>query len=126
MIKSKRKEIIDIAKDALEILDEKKAMNAIIMDLREVNSFLEYFLIVTANSIVHCKSLYKDLKLVFNNAGYNEKNRPDFDSNWLVMDFGEIIVHIFTEETKNFYQLDKLWADARFITRDDLESMETL
>lgn len=126
MIKSKRKEIIDVAKDALDLLDEKKAEQAIIMDLRDVNTFLEYFLIATGNSMVHCKALIKDLRKVFNEGGYKEKNRPEFDSNWIILDFGAIIVHIFTQDTKNYYQLDKLWADAKFITRDDLNSMKSM
>jgi ribosome-associated protein len=110
----------------MDLLDEKKAIDYFIMDLKEVNSYLEYFLIVTGNSHVHCKSLTKDLRKIFNEGGYKEKNRPEYDSSWIVLDFGEIIIHIFTQDTKDYYQLDKLWADAKFIQKKDLDELDIL
>lgn len=109
-------DIIEIARNCAMVLDEKKALNSILIDLRKINSYFDYFLITTGNSHIHCKSLAKDLRKFLISSGLKERNIPGTDSGWIVLDFSEIIVHIFTEEMKEYYQLDKLWADADTIS----------
>ena len=109
-------EIVEIAKSCARVLDEKKAMNSILMDLRKINSYLDYFIITTGNSQIHCKSLAKEIRNHLISKGLKERNKPDTSSGWIVLDFNEIIVHIFTEDMKEYYQLDKLWADAESIS----------
>ncbi len=104
--------MIDIGKKCLEFLDEKKAENTVFMDLRRVNSYLDYFIIATGNSGIHCRSLARDLEKFAISEGLKMYGNPDYNSEWIIIDFGEIIVHIFTEEMRNYYQLERLWADA--------------
>jgi len=47
--------------------------------------------------------------------GYKQRNRPETESGWIVMDFDEIVIHIFTEQLREYYQLERLWADAKKI-----------
>jgi len=105
-------EIIKICLSGVKVLDEKKAFNTILLDLREVNSYLDYFLITSGNSKIHCRSLARELQKTFVGLGLRILNKPDLDSGWIILDFGELIIHVFTEEIRYYYNLEKLWADA--------------
>jgi ribosome-associated protein len=105
-----------IWRDCLVHLDEKKAIEPVFMDLRKVNSYLDYFIIATGNSQIHCRALARDISKFLYDKGIREHGSHDPDSEWIVLDFGGLIVHIFTEEMRLYYQLEKLWADAEVIS----------
>ena len=104
-----------IVKDFANLLDEKKSEDTVILDLKEINSYFNYFIVTTGNSHVHCRALAREVQKFINSRGMKLNNIPEFDSGWIVMDFGEIVIHIFTSEMRAFYQLEKLWGDAKKI-----------
>jgi len=104
-----------IGKECLQHLDDKKAVEPVFMDLRKVNSYLDYFLIATGNSQTHCRALARDISEFLHEKGIKEYGSHDSNSEWIILDFGGLIVHIFTEEMRSYYQLEKLWADAEII-----------
>jgi ribosome-associated protein len=104
--------IIDLARRCARVLGEKKADDIVLLNLMGVNSFLDYFLIATANSIIHARALAREVQRFFGEHGIRERNRPLMDSPWIVLDYSEIVVHIFTREGREFYQLERLWEDA--------------
>ena len=85
-------------------MDNKKAEDYVFLDLRKVNSYLDYFLIATGNSLIHCKSLAKSLRKYFSTTKLIERNKPDLNSEWIILDYNSIVVHIFTEELREYYQ----------------------
>lgn len=105
-------DIIKTGLECLELLDQKKAELPVLMDLRKVNSYLDFFIIATGNSNNHCRALSRDIEKKMHEAGYKQYGKPDYSSEWIIMDFGELIVHIFTEEMREYYQLEKLWGDS--------------
>ncbi|MBN2040755.1 MAG: ribosome silencing factor [Spirochaetes bacterium] len=109
-------EIMEIIKDCVKVLSGKKAMEITVMDLRKINSYLDYFIISTGNSHIHCVALAKEMQRYFKKLGYKDKLNPSLDTGWIVLDFNEIVIHIFTKETRNYYQLEKLWGDAEFLS----------
>ncbi len=114
-------DIIKTGLSCLELLDQKKAGSPVLMDLRRVNSYLDFFIIATGNSQNHCRALSRDIEKKLHDDGFSQKGRPDYDSEWIILDFGELIIHIFTDETRHYYQLEKLWADSTkyFINEGD-------
>lgn len=114
-LETQTNDVVDIAKSCAQVLDEKKALSYVFMDLREINSYFSYFLIAVGNSHTHCKSLAKEIRKYFDKTGLKEKSKPDLNSGWIILDYGYIIIHIFTEEMNTFYQLEKLWGDAKII-----------
>ena len=108
-------DVLKIGADSLIHLDEKKALNPLCMDLRQVSNYFDFFLIATGNSKTHCTALAKDMIKFLHEKGLKEYNKPDINSEWIVLDFGSLIVHIFTEEMRAYYQLEKLWGDAEII-----------
>lgn len=105
-----------IIKDCSKVLADKKAMDITVMDLRKINSYLDYFIISTGNSHIHCVALAKEIQRYFKSIDYTDKLKPRLDSGWIALDYSEIVVHIFTEELRNYYQLEKLWGDAEFLS----------
>ncbi len=108
-------ELVKISKECLNIIDDKKGEDFLALDLREVNNFLDFFIVATANSDTHCIALAKEVRDYLQSKGLSQRAKSDYNSEWIVVDFSEIVVHIFTAESREFYQLEKLWADAKII-----------
>jgi ribosome-associated protein len=99
-----------------EFISDRKGEDLIIKDLRNVNSFLNYFVIVTGNSNTHCRGMARGLMKDAHDLGCRLAGKADLKSPWIVIDFHDIIVHVFPRETRDYYQLDRLWADALTIS----------
>lgn len=108
-------EIYNTGRECLEFLDQKKGVLPLFIDLREVNTFLSFFIIVTGNSHIHCKALARDTIKFLYSKGFRESGKHDFGSEWIILDMGELIVHIFSEGARSYYNLERLWADAKII-----------
>lgn len=104
-----------------ELALEKKAEDIVVMDVSKVAGFTNYFVIATANSDVHMKSIadYVEDEL----AQYKVKvwHKEGLENRtWILLDFVDVVFHIFDTETRAYYDLDTLWADAeKFIIRDE-------
>jgi ribosome-associated protein len=114
-------DIVDISRRCAQMLEDKKGSDIVIMDLRGVNSYLDYFLITTGNSRVHCRALARELERFIDTQNLLQRNKPDYESGWIILDFNELIVHIFTQEMREYYQLERLWGDARKISYNNLD-----
>lgn len=111
-------DLINLGFELIEELEGKKAENVKFMDLREVNSYLDYFIIVTGSSKMHLRSLSKVCENYMSENRMKLRAKPDLDSDWVVLDYSELVIHIFTDETRAYYNLEKLWADADFIEKE--------
>lgn len=112
---STEEEMVEIFRECARLLSDKKGAEIVFLDMRDVNSYLDYFLIATGNSRIHCRSLARELEKFVYGRGLRVRNRPDYESGWIILDCGELIVHIFTQELREYYQLEKLWGDAKRI-----------
>ncbi len=108
----KNSDIADIARDAATLVLEKKGADVCLLDLKDVNSFFNYFLLTSGNSHTHCRALARELEKYINSRGMKLNTKPNIHSGWIVLDYDELVIHIFTEDMRQFYQLEKLWADA--------------
>lgn len=106
---------VDEVKICRDILNERKVLSAVILDVRELSSCFDYFLIAVGNSHIHCRSMARELEKHLSKDGFKERGWPDMNSGWIVLDFNEIIVHIFTREVYDYYNLETLWSDASYI-----------
>ena len=101
-------------------LEEKKAANVLLLDLHKVNPYFEYFLIASASSPPHLSSLAQELRKNFLNSGsrkIHSLSEGSRNSGWLILDLTDIIVHLFLEEQRSFYNLERLWGDADIISK---------
>ena len=107
-----------------EILQSKKAEDLVMMDLREVSDFSDYFLICTANSGPHARALADAVQEGMKAAGHPPWHIEGYQTqNWILYDFVDLVVHIFQAEARSFYGLERLWGDAPTRTFEEQSSL---
>lgn len=105
----------ELARDIHALLDERKAEDITVIDLRDVNAYFHLFLIATATSQVHLKSLVRDIHKELGHRlprGEGVVRAEDVGSGWVALDFIDVVVHLFLKEQRGFYNLERLWGDA--------------
>ena len=107
-----------------EILQSKKAEDLVMMDLREISDFSDYFLICTANSGPHARALADAVQEGMKAAGPPPWHIEGYQTqNWIRYDFVDLVVHIFQAEARSFYGLERLWGDAPTRTFEEQSSL---
>lgn len=112
-----------LAREIAKVLDEKKAMDIVAIETEETTILSDVFLIATGTSSTHTKSLADDVE-------YEIKKRfsvePDHiegrATGWILIDYGTVLVHVFDKESREYYNLERLWTDA---VRMDLSDVIT-
>jgi ribosome-associated protein len=111
-------ETIELARKAVDICSEKQAKDILLLDTHEVCSFADYFVICTGESDRQIKAIYDDVEHSFKERGFRpHRHEGSLDSGWLLLDFGDVIVHIFAPSEREYYQLDRLWSRATPVLR---------
>ncbi len=105
---------LEIAKLCRACIDDKKGIDPVILDLRGLASFTDYFVVASAQSEPQIKAIASELlDRVPREAGVRPLGRDGAPaSQWIVVDFGEVLVHLFHEQRRAFYRLEELWNDA--------------
>jgi ribosome-associated protein len=110
---SKEKSEISLIKDLLVLLEKKEAIEPVVLNMSKTRLLTDYFVICSANSNIHMKSLRDEVVDFFNEKGkeiiYYDRGEG-YD--WVLIDAGDIVVHIFTKSAREFYDLEHLWIDA--------------
>ena len=106
---------------ALEALEDKKAEDIRIIDISEVSVVADYFIIASGSNRSQIQTLTDNVEEKLGRAGYPVKHIEGYGSaNWILMDFGDIIVHIFDRENRLFYDLERIWRDGKTIDKTEL------
>ncbi len=109
-------ESLKIAEAAVKVLDIKKANDIKLLKIDEKTTIADYFVICAGNSSTQIKTLADEVEYQLNNGGVEHVRLQGTDSDeWKVLDCHDVIIHIFSNEARNFYKLEKLWADAEEI-----------
>ena len=108
---------------AYNALEDKKAKDVKILKTAEHTVLADYFVICNGSSSAHIKALVEEVDKKLSEAGEPPLRREGLRSDiWVLMDFGSVIVHIFTDEARKFYDLERLWSDAEAVTPSSLPS----
>ena len=112
-----------LAEEIVKILDANKAGQLKLLRVNDRTVMTDYFVICTGNSNTHIKSLSGEVEYKLGEKGVKPMGIDGYDSGlWIVMDYGNIMLHIFNREQRDFFKLEKLWADAEDI---DIENIIT-
>ena len=110
---------------AAKVLDSKKATDITVIDIMEKASFADYMVIATGNSDRQVYSLVDDVEDAFAKEGLFVKSIDGKqNSGWVLMDFGDIVVNIFNKDTREKYNIEKVWGDCTFIEVENGEENE--
>lgn len=108
------KNMLDIA---IKALDEKKAIDLKAIDISEISIIADYFIIVSGSNPSQVHALCDNVSEKMSKAGYNTKKTEGYNNaNWILMDYGDIIIHIFDKESRSFYDLERIWADGNDVS----------
>ena len=111
----------EIAYEVTKALDAKKGMDIKLLKIDRVSSLADYFLICTGTSNTHVKTLCDYAEYTLEQLGENMLGREGHRGNSLeLLDYGTIVIHVFTEEARKFYDLERLWADAENVDLSDI------
>ena len=103
----------EVAYEVTKALDSKKGLNIKLLKIDKVSSLADYFLICTGTSNTHVKTLCDYAEYTMEQLREPMLGREGHRGNsWELLDFGSVVVHVFTQEAREFYSLERLWADA--------------
>lgn len=101
-----------LAEKAVRILDGKKAKEIRMIRISGVSSLSDYFVLATGTSSTHVKSLADEVSFQLKEAGLAPGHVEGYRSNsWILLDYGAVVVHVFTRDARAFYDLDRMWKD---------------
>ncbi len=105
---------LELAKKAAAVLDDKKAMRINVIKIEDISSLADYFVIANGTSSTHVRSLADELEEKLKAEGTVPERIEGYRSNsWILLDYGNVVVHVFTQDARDFYDLDRLWADGQ-------------
>ena len=113
-------ESITLANSIAELIFNKKGYDVRILNLKEVASFADYFVICSADSDTQVKAIADEIDKTLKDGGLKSWHKEGYRAlNWVLLDYIDVVVHVFKKEMREFYNLEKLWGDAPVIEVED-------
>ena len=111
----------EMTKIAFEALEDKKGENVCAIDISSVSVLADYFVIANGNSDSQVRALVDNVEEKMHKAGYELKEQEGNNSGtWVLLDYGDIIIHIFDRENRPFYNLERIWSDGKDVEMNEL------
>ena len=106
----------ELVKNAVKILDSKKARNLTAIKIKDLTILSEYFIIADGSSNTQVRTLADELEFRLGDMGIKPYKTEGYQSgNWIVLDYVDVVIHIFEEKTREFYSLERLWSDGEIV-----------
>ena len=111
----------EMAKIAFEALEDKKGENVCAIDISSVSVLADYFVIANGNSDSQVRALVANVEEKLHKAGYELKAQEGNNSGtWVLLDYGDILIHIIDRENRPFYNLERIWSDGNDVQMNEL------
>lgn len=111
----------DMAKAAIEALEDKKAEDIKVIDISEISVLADYFIIASGSNKSQIQAMIDNVEEKLGRLGYEKKQVEGYDTaNWILMDYKDVIIHVFDKENRLFYDLERIWRDGRQIELEEL------
>jgi ribosome-associated protein len=112
----------ELARITFNALDEKKAEDIKIIEIGEITVIADYFIIANGNNSSHVQALVDNVQQELSKHGHEPKRIEGVRSaSWILMDYGDVVVHIFSQEDRLFYDLERIWRDGKIVSKEQLE-----
>lgn len=100
-------------KQIIQILEEKKLKNIEAFDLKTKSEVIKFIILATCANEKNCRTISYEIEEILKSLNYQVKREGDFPGDWIILDMGDILIEIFTEDTRKYYSLEKLWGDSK-------------
>lgn len=111
---------LELTKEIVKVLDKRKGMDIKAIHITDYSIVADYFVIVTGTSNTHVKSLADDVEYEISQLGVEPDHIEGRATGWILLDYGSVLVHVFTDESRNYYNLERLWSDANQLDISDV------
>ena len=107
---------LETAKMSVKALDSKKALDIKVIKIQDISAIADYFVIATGTSSTHVKALADEVEAQLDEAGISVSHVEGYRSNsWILLDYVDVVVHVFSDEAREYYDLERLWQDGEII-----------
>lgn len=104
----------EMIKTIVKALDSKRAEDIQVLEIRDLTVIADYFIIANGTSTTQTKALADEVEFKLKEQGVTPERVEGYQgTNWIILDYGDIVVHVFYKETRSFYNLERLWKDAK-------------
>lgn len=111
---------IDLVKAAVHALDEKKAEDIEVIQITELSVVADYFVIANGTSNTHVRALAGEVEDALLKQGVEVGHIEGRATGWILLDYGSVVVHVFHKESREYYNLERLWADGKVVDIQDM------
>lgn len=109
-----------MAQIACKAIDDKKGQDIKVIDIHEVSVIADYFVIASGSNSNQVQAIVDNIEEQLGRAGFEAKQiEGNRNSSWILMDYGDVIVHVFDEENRLFYDLERIWRDGKVLDMDE-------
>lgn len=113
----------EMAAIACSALEDKKALDIKVLDIEKVTSIADYFIIASGTNINQVQAMADNVDEMLTKSGCNPKQIEGYHgASWILMDYGDLVIHIFDEENRKFYDLERIWRDGSIV---DYKTLKT-
>ena len=120
-------ELLDIVKKAVTALEDKKAEDITVIDISGVSSIADYFIIANGSNANQLAAMQDAVDEAFYKAGLHAKQiEGNKNSTWILIDYNDVIVHLFDKEDRLFYDLERIWKDGKIVELQDIKGSSIL
>lgn len=111
----------ELTKLAVAALEDREAEDVTVIDISEISPIADYFIIANGTNESQVRALVDNVEETLGKAGYEVKQREGYGlGSWVLLDFGDIIVHVFDRENRVFYDLERIWRDGKQVDPEEL------
>ncbi len=111
----------EMARLAYQALDDKKGEDIAVIDITGVSVLADYFIIAGGSNVNQVQAMADNVQETLHKAGYPCRQVEGYQTGqWILLDFGDLVVHVFSREDRRFYDLERIWRDGKFLNREDL------
>lgn len=114
---------LEVAKEAAKALNSKKGLDIKVIKIEDISVLADYMVIATGTSSTHVKSLADEVEYKLDKAGITVSHIEGYRSNsWILLDYVDVIVNVFSDEAREFYDLERLWRDGEDVDISEIVS----
>lgn len=111
---------LELTREIVKVLDRKKAIDIKAIHITELSIVADYFVIASGTSNTHVKSLADEVEYELSQKGVEPSHIEGRATGWILLDYGAVVVHVFTGESREYYNLERLWSDASALDISDI------